>query len=161
MEAATLGDEMMESIRTILVPVDFSEGSRRALLYASELASRFGATIDVLHVWDVPTYLPSDTLITAGAQAWELTRLVQHNAEGALEKFVTEAVESGIPIARKRAEPGVASQVIVDAAEHDRYDLIVMGTQGRTGLERVLLGSVAERVVRHARCPVLTVRERT
>jgi nucleotide-binding universal stress UspA family protein len=152
---------MMTSVRTILVPVDFSEGSRRALKYASELAARYEATIDVLHVWDVPTYLPSDTLITAGAQAWELTRLVQNDAEAALAKFVAEATGSGIPIARTRAEPGVASQVIVDAARHDQYDLIVMGTQGRTGLERVLLGSVAERVVRHAHCPVLTVRERT
>jgi universal stress protein A len=151
---------MMTSVRTILVPVDFSEGSRRALKYASELAARFGATVDVLHVWDVPTYLPTETLINAGSQAWELTRLVQNDAEAELAKFVAEAAASGITIARTRAEPGVASQVIVDAARHDHYDLIVMGTQGRTGLEHVILGSVAERVVRHANCPVLTVRER-
>jgi nucleotide-binding universal stress UspA family protein len=151
---------MMTQVQRILVPVDFSEGSRRALEYAADLARRYGATIDVLHVWDVPTYLPADTLVSSGSQAWELTRLAQSTAEANLEKFVAEAAEEGIPIARTRAEPGVPSQVIADAAKNDDYDLIVMGTQGRTGLPRVLLGSVAERVVRHATCPVLTVREK-
>lgn len=151
----------MDAIRTILVPVDFSKSSRLALEYASSLATRYGAVVDVLHVWSVPEFMPPDTLGISGSHASELVALVQGNAETALGKLAEEAARDGISIRRTRAEPGIASQVILDAIKHDRYDLVVMGTQGRTGLAHVLLGSVAERVVRHAACPVLTVRERS
>ncbi len=115
--------------------------------------------MDVLHVWSVPEFVAPDTLGIAGSHASELAALVQGNAETALRELSGDAARDGISIRRTRAEPGIASQVILDAIEHDGYDLVVMGTQGRSGLAHVLLGSVAERVVRHATCPVLTVRE--
>jgi nucleotide-binding universal stress UspA family protein len=150
----------MDAIRAILVPVDFSKSSRRALEFASSLGSRYGAAVDVLHVWSVPQFMPPDMLGIAGSHASELVALVQGNAETELRKLAEEAAREGISIRRTRAEPGIASQVILDAVKHDGYDLIVMGTQGRSGLAHVLLGSVAERVVRHADCPVLTVRDK-
>jgi universal stress protein A len=150
----------MVSIRSILVPVDFSENSRRALDYASSLASRYGAAIDVIHVYSVPEFLPPDTLGVTGYPTSELVALVQGNAETELTKLTEEAARNGISIRRTRAEPGIPAQVILDAIKQDGYDLVVMGTQGRSGLAHVLLGSVAERVVRHADCPVLTVREK-
>ncbi len=148
----------MKPIRTILVPVDFSENSRKALEYAADLASRYGATLDVLHVWSVVTFLPTDTPLNAGPQA-ELVRLVQTNAEAELEKFLAEARQQGVSVTHARAELGVPAQAILDAAKQGGYDLIVMGTRGRGRFAQVLLGSVAERVVRHAHCPVLTVHE--
>ena len=108
----------------------------------------------------MPQFLPPDTLGIAGSQAPELISLVQGNAETELRELVQDAEREGISIRRARAEPGMAAQVILDAVEHDGYDMVVMGTQGRSGLAHVLLGSVAERVVRHAGCPVMTVRER-
>jgi nucleotide-binding universal stress UspA family protein len=150
----------MDSIRSILVPVDFSKSAWRALEYASSLASRYGAVVDVLHVWSVPQFMPPDMLGIAGSHASELVGVVQGNAETELKRLAEEAARDGISIRRTRAEPGIPSQVILDAAKQDGYDLIVMGTQGRSGLAHVLLGSVAERVVRYAECPVMTVREK-
>lgn len=148
----------MVQIRSILVPVDFSECSRRALKYASSIATQYGATLDVLHAWSVPQFMPPDTLAVAGSQTVKLIELIQGNAETELQRFAEEAAQAGVTIRRLRAEPGMAAQVILNALKDGDYDLVVMGTQGRSGLSHVLLGSVAERVVRHSPCPVLTVR---
>jgi universal stress protein A len=150
----------MQQIRSILVPVDFSESSRRALEYASVLSEPFKATIDVLHVWQVPSFLPPDAVVTAADQTLGLTKLVQENADKELASFVSRAREDGIIVATTRSEPGIPSGTIVEIAKSGGYDLIVMGTHGRTGLSRVMLGSVAERVVRLAPCAVLTVRQK-
>jgi nucleotide-binding universal stress UspA family protein len=143
---------------TILVPVDFSKNSLRALEYAWSLASRYGAAVDVLHVWQ---FLTPDTPSIGGSQVSDLTAFVRSNAETELRKLAENAAHDGIAIRRTRAERGIPSQVILDPAKRDGNDLIVMGTRGRSGLAHVLLGSVAERVVRHAHCPVLTVRDKS
>lgn len=148
----------MKNVQRILVPVDFSENSARALEYAAKLARLFGATIEALHVWSVPALLPQETLVVAGAGAVKLIELVQSRAEAELSEFVSRAVDRGVAVTRTRAEPGVASRVILDAVKNDAYDLVVMGTRGRNSFSDVLLGSVAERVVRRATCPVITVR---
>ena len=149
----------MALIRSILVPVDFSENSRSALEYAAEFARRFGAELDVLHVWEVPTFVPveSAALADAGTSILELARKA---AERQLEIFVATAAQKGIRVRDAKNVPGHPAHAIVDAATAGGYDLLVLGTHGRTGLSRTLIGSVAERVVRHAHCPVLTVRSR-
>jgi nucleotide-binding universal stress UspA family protein len=147
----------MQQIRSILVPVDFSESSRRALEYASVLGGPVKAKIDVLHVWQVPSFLPPDAIVSAADRTLELVKLVQENADKELLRFASRAREDGIAIATTRSEPGIPSGTIVEIAKNGAYDLIVMGTHGRTGLSRALLGSVAERVVRSAPCAVLTV----
>jgi nucleotide-binding universal stress UspA family protein len=148
----------MKDVQKILVPVDFSENSARALEYAAKLARLFGATVEVLHVWSVPALLPQETLVVAGAGAIKLIDFVQKRAEAELSEFVSRALEHGAVVTRTRAEPGIASRVILDAVKNHGYDLIVMGTRGRDSFSDVLLGSVAERVVRRATCPVVTVR---
>lgn len=140
-------------LRTILVPVDFSERSRAASNYAATLAQDFGGSLVVLHVLD--------PLLAAGRL--ESTRLRQlktsarKEAEEQLQALSRELVQSGV-----RTElfirRGPAPDIIVAFAVAKKADLIIMGSQGRTGLKRLLIGSVAERVVRHASCPVLVVR---
>jgi nucleotide-binding universal stress UspA family protein len=147
------------SISRILVPADFSEPSRAALDHAATLARAFGAAIDVLHVWEAPSFAPrASGLVSLGAGELSLNELIRRNADEELDAFVEAARKRGVPVHASRTEPGVPWHTIVDAAKVGNYDLIVIGTHGRTGLPRVLLGSVAENVVRHAHCPVLSVR---
>jgi universal stress protein A len=151
----------MQHIRQILVPVDFSEPSRKALEYGATLARTFGAALDVLHVWEVPTFVPAGSIVGVAAASGgdvSLIDLVRKGAEDALNRFVAESAEHGITVRFARTEPGAPAHKIADFAGAGGYDLIVIGTHGRTGLSRVLLGSVAENVVRHAPCPVLAVR---
>jgi len=148
----------MTPIRQILVPVDFSEPSRAALDYAAELARPFEASIDLIHIWEAPTFVPQGGMVDSNAASFSLQELIKKNAEGALENFVAAAAKRGIVPRSSRAEPGSPALAIADHAKQGHYDLIVMGTHGRTGLSHVLIGSVAERVVRHAPCPVLSVR---
>lgn len=148
----------MVPIRNILVPVDFSESSRAALEFAAEIARPFGASIDVLHVWQAPTFIPTASLPEAPSIDAGIVELVRKNAEEASQRFAADAKQRGIPLRDARCEPGVPARAIVDIAKTGGYDLIVIGTHGRTGLSHAMMGSVAERVVRHAECPVLSVR---
>lgn len=148
----------MERIRQILVPVDFSESSAKALDYAANLAKSLGASVDLLHVWEAPAFVPTGNVIAAGAGDMSLVEWVRKHANEALADFVKKAAERGISVRFARAEPGPPAHTITEYAKSNGYDLIVIGTRGRTGLSRVLLGSVAENVVRHAPCPVLAVR---
>jgi nucleotide-binding universal stress UspA family protein len=84
--------------------------------------------------------------------------LARTSAERDLGTFLDDAARRGKPVHDSRSIAGNPVHVITDTAKNDGYDLIVLGTHGRTGLSRALIGSVAERVVRHAPCPVLTVR---
>lgn len=150
--------ERMGTIHRILVPVDFSEPSRKALAYAAELARPLGAVLEVVHVAEVPAFVPSASLPEARASDLSLVTLVREGAEELLAKFIGEAAELGIKVQASRLEIGSPAQVIPEVAGAGGYDLIVIGTHGRTGLAHALIGSVAERVVRHAPCPVLSVR---
>lgn len=147
----------MGAIRRILVPVDFSEPSRGALAYAAALARTLGAAVEVVHVAEVPVFVPSGSLPDAAADL-SLVALVRENADNLLAKFIAEAAEQGITVQASRVDLGPPAQVITALASGGGYDLIVIGTHGRTGLAHALIGSVAERVVRHASCPVLSVR---
>lgn len=135
----------------ILLPTDGSEGMEIVIDHALQVARRDDATIHALYVVDTATMgrLPMDT-------SWEaVSGLLQEEGQRALDA-VREAAE-GIAVDGKITE-GAPSSEIVDYADAEDVDLIIMGTHGRGGLGRLLLGSVAERVVRTATVPVLTIR---
>lgn len=143
----------MAAFKNILVATDFGEAARHAADVACELAAKFGAKLTVLHVWTVPTpaYAESITL--------PLDR-IQKAAEEAME---TEATRLRVKFGELRTiiVPGVAWRAIVEAAPEHGFDLVVIGTHGRRGVPRLFLGSVAEKVVRAAPVPVLTVQATT
>jgi len=141
--------------KKILCPVDFSDASRSALQVASELARRFDGEVTVFHAYPLPGYtLPEGTVLPASGMLQELAE----QTDALLSRWKAEAVADGAPRVSTGKAIGEPASEIVAAAEDGKYDAIVVGTHGRTGLAHVLLGSVAERVVRRAPMPVVTVR---
>ena len=137
----------------ILLPTDFSDTARHAHGYARELAARFDAGVHLLHVVSDPT--PQDWAVGAtGVVVADLLRAWTADAERRLEETVLEGVETVRAI-----RVGHAFVEIIQYATDQAVDLIVMGTHGRGPVRHLLLGSVAEKVVRKAPCPVLTVRQ--
>lgn len=150
----------MPNITRILVPIDLSDHSREALDYAVFVAGRFSAPIEVLHVWEAATYIhPQAELV--GAEGGPLSHTAAERARVALDAFLRPWVEAGANFARVRLEHGEPAKVIVAVAAEEHSNLIIMGSQGRGAIERWFVGSVAEKVQRHAPCPVLTVRAGT
>jgi nucleotide-binding universal stress UspA family protein len=143
----------MKPIRKILVPTDFSEHSTLALTYAVDLAKRYDASVTLLHVYPVVNYAAAEgfALYTPEQLAKLITQLTTQ-----LRASEAQARESGAQQVDSAMEQGDAYQEILEHAAG--YDLIVMGTHGRTGLKHALMGSVAEKIVRTSPCPVLTVR---
>ena len=138
----------MQTITRILCPTDFSESSAAATGFAEKLALSTNAELVLFHAFDVPA-----TWTDAGQE---------HPRDPQIEKQL-EQVLSDSPLQtrlRRLLHAGEPGEVICWIAQEHQCDLIVMGTQGRTGIKRLLLGSVAEYVMEHARCPVLTVRNR-
>jgi len=150
---------VMNPVRQILVPTDFSEPSQVTLDYAAALARSFDASVDVLHVWEVPAFVPPTAFFEVGGADTPLVEIVRKSAESKLGEFIADAKKRGVQVRASFAELGAPSHVIAEFARTRGYDLIVIGTHGRTGLSHALIGSVAERVVRHASCPVLAVRQ--
>jgi nucleotide-binding universal stress UspA family protein len=141
-------------IRRILCPVDFSAPSQAALHCAVDLARRFGAHLTILHVYQVPAYpLPEGVLLPSRVSLAELFERVDR----ALESWRLDAERRGASDLDVATTQGAAWSEICQKATREDYQLIVIGTHGHTGLRHLLLGSVAERVVRHAPCPVMTV----
>ena len=146
---------MAATASRILVPVDFSEPSRAALDYAVDFAPKLGASLVLLHVVGDPiTWDAWNPDVYTGDRQALIDALVA-DARTRLEDIA--AARHGVAIDVQVAV-GVASQGIVDTAAEQQCNLIIIGTHGRTGVAHALIGSVAERVVRTARCPVLTVR---
>jgi nucleotide-binding universal stress UspA family protein len=140
----------MIELKRILAPTDFSEYSGEAMRYACGLAEKFDAELHLLHVLEMHA---SSTPVFAGGLA--LTPHVQESHEAA-EKALLQVANDRKAIRATAVGPPFLE--ILRYAKDNDIDLIVMGTHGRTGLVHVLLGSVAERVVRKSSCPVLTVR---
>lgn len=142
-----------KTIRRVLVPIDFSEASERALQHAYELAMTYGAEIVVLHAIE-EVVLP----MAYGVAPKQVdAEAVRPDVESALAELLKKHV--GIEHARAEVRVGYPPQQILEAIEEESADLVVMGTHGREGLNRLLMGSVAERIVRHAACPVLTLQQ--
>jgi nucleotide-binding universal stress UspA family protein len=142
--------------RKILCPVDSSACSERALDYALILAERFDASLDVLHVCNVPHYVRPDMLVSMGSEgARPVSEIAKEQAEHELDELVRKQPARVRP--RLHVLIGSPAPTIVAAAKRHGHDLIVMGTHGKNQLGRIILGSVAEKVVRQAPCPVLTV----
>jgi nucleotide-binding universal stress UspA family protein len=145
------------AIQHILVPTDFSEYADYALDYAVELAKSFQARVTVLYVY----YLPSIALgEVSPAVIDETLEAMETNARQQAQKALARVLNAGLQGDSVIVE-GAPFQMIIDTAKEKAVDLIVMGTHGRTGLTHVLMGSVAERVVRMAPCPVLVTRGRS
>ena len=146
-------------VDTILVPTDFSADAEKALSTATELAKLFGAKIVVLHAYhvDIPVVSPMSGGYALPQGFYEDLR---SQATAQVDKLAKEVTAEGVE-ATGIALQESAAVVISARAESLPADLIVMGTRGLTGLKHVVLGSVAERVVRTAPCPVLTVKAAT
>ncbi len=146
----------MIDIKKILVPTDFSESSEKSLLYGISLAEQYGAELYVLSAIDDRVF--DDPLFVVYAE-----QEMRQNRKAVYEEYLSKVV-AGI----KRDHPklavqqvlrmGVAFVEIVDFARQEHIDLIIIGSHGRTGIAHLLIGSTAEKVVRKAPCPVLTVR---
>lgn len=147
----------MIKLDKILVPTDFSDFSRPAMQYGCAIAARFGAELHLLHVVPDPAMLVPEaaafSVETMQAQSETLVR----DARAMLEKLPPDGWDDGKPVVRE-VRVGAAFMEIIDYARDNEIDLIVIGTHGRSGLMHILMGSVAERIVRKAPCPVLTVK---
>jgi nucleotide-binding universal stress UspA family protein len=141
-------------MKRIICPTDFSEPAAAAERQAGRLAVALGAEIVLLHVateaplWRETVFSANLLGVFEAQRKWAQDALAQRGVALAAEGVTARSV----------VKVGAAWREIVRLATEEHADMIVMGTQGRTGLDRLLLGSVAERVVRHAPCPVLTVR---
>lgn len=141
-------------IKKILYPVDFSDYAEEILEYAVALAKKFEAELHLVHVIpDLNYFTPYESFLTP-----ENLVAIERNIEGEVEKDFNRLTEKvDIPV-KKAVKTGAVFIEIIDYIKEENIDLVVMGTHGRSGIEHILIGSVAEKVVRKAPCPVLTVR---
>lgn len=140
--------------KTILVPIDFSACATHALDYACELAGKLGAKVQLVHA--IPVTLPELGITLTQAMIEDLQR-----ANVLALEDVAKPRRTNVELAPSIVKLGDPRDVILETAEAQHADLIVIGTHGRRGLSRLVLGSVAENVIRRATCPVLAVRSRT
>jgi len=142
----------MNKIRKILMPVDFSENSRVALDWAMSIANKLGAKVILFHAMET-----SDFIKELAEQEDDVLSRVKSGAAMQLQQFADKYNDKKISVAASIDE-GKPFVKIIEAAKSYDVDLIVMGTHGRTGLRQTLIGSVAEKVVRKAPCPVMIVK---
>jgi len=149
------------NFKVILVPIDFSDHSKKTVEYAARFATRYGASIRLLYVFQIPDY--AVTQYEHRQQGCEeLRSQVSWAEEAAQEKlnaFESDLLGKGVD-AQAFLRVGYPFEEIVLMANDPDVDLIIIGSHGRSGIKRLLMGSTAERVVEHAPCPVLVVKER-
>jgi universal stress protein A len=159
LDQGTEDENIMSRIKRLLVPTDFSPTSEIAFNYALDMAAREAASIHLLHVIDdvsLATVYPDGVYVEPPVREEQLIG----EAQSHLDTVAAACANAGIP-ATTQVVVGRASACITAEASTRGSDLIVMGTHGRSGFAHLMLGSVAERVVRAAPCPVLTVRDST
>lgn len=140
--------------KKILCPIDFSEPARAAMAAAVELSRHFDAELTLFHSYQLPGYtLPEGSVVASPKMLQDLA----DQAEAHLEEW--RKIAQGLGAMRVETAKGIGDPAIevVELAREGGFDLVVVGTHGRSGIRHALLGSIAERVVRHARCPVLTI----
>ena len=142
------------TFRKILCPTDFSTGAQQAVRVAVRLAREANAELEIVHAW----YIPPSAYSLEAPFAPNVIQGIADDSQRALDDAVKEAVAGGAKLATGKLLSGLPWIKIVEELEKGGFDACVIGTHGRTGLARVLLGSVAEKVVRHAPCSVLVVR---
>jgi nucleotide-binding universal stress UspA family protein len=147
------------TIRKILVPIDFSSHSTSALLYAVELSKQLDAAVDAFHIWrpSHPVW-PKLLIDSPSVSVDEIVTLGRIEIPDELPRFLASTLGPNATVVKPRYGLGAPSDGITKLASEEHFDLIVMGTHGTTGVTHMVLGSVAEAVVRSAPCPVLTLR---
>ena len=148
----------MRDIDRILIPVDFSDCSRAAALRGLELAEQFDSQVEVIHFYELPDYVDAEILVFDGPDEQPLKDLAHKRAVKALDIFLKELPGGDSDRVTSKVAEGRPADGILQEASAQEDDFIVMGTHGRTGLSHLLLGSVAEKVIRQAEAPVMTVR---
>jgi universal stress protein A len=144
-------------IRSILLPTDFSDYANHALSYAGSLARQFGASIICLHVIEPVMPAVGYTGLTEPLPMVDLSEQLVESASRELPKIAESEECAGLSVEEIIAHGDAATEIVRVATERG-VDLIVIASHGRTGLGRILFGSTAESVVRHAKCPVLVVK---
>ena len=144
----------MADIRCILCATDFSASAKRVYEYAIDLAARLQAEIKLIHAYQIPAYTLPDGVVEVPV---EVEADIRKRLAEQLETFARSVDTKGVKVEAKLFD-GVPYVEITHAARELNSDLVIIGTHGRTGLAHLLLGSVAERVVRTCDVPVLTIR---
>jgi nucleotide-binding universal stress UspA family protein len=140
--------------KKILCPVDFSEFTQDVINYAVDLAKKYGAELHVMHVVPNMTYFtPYESFLTP-----ENLVVIEKNIQDEVEKKFTRLLKHDDVPTKTATRTGTPFVEIIDYAKTESIDLIVMGTHGHSGLEHILIGNVAEKVVRKSPCPVMTIR---
>ncbi len=151
----------MDNIKKILAPTDFSELSQAGVRHALELAKAFGAEVTVYHVVSSAELMeiPKETVEGLDQHALTTLRHPLESYQQAMSRFLKKHFSDLIPGVkiREKVEIGAPDKNIVSLAEQEGSDMIVMSTHGRTGLSHILVGSVTEKVVRQAHCPVFSI----
>lgn len=149
----------MSTIHRILLATDFSSATAPATLTALSLARSLSAEVLLVHITELPPGMPDVALVRpeSAGELLPLRRYVIAAAERELAPLLARYTEAGVA-ARAVVELGPIAETVLAVAQRERADLIVVGTHGRTGLRHLLLGSIAEQVLRHSPLPVLTVR---
>lgn len=143
----------MTEFKHILVPTDFSDSAERALDVALDLSKKYGASLTVLHVYEIPAYVYEGMMTSP----LDLLTPIRETAERQFDATL-DAVRKHMPNAKGILAIGVPWQEIRRTIAENHPDLVVMGTHGRSGMSHLILGSVAEKIVRSSPVPVLTVR---
>ena len=145
-------------IRRIMIPIDYSENSKLALAYGAELALGFGASLDIVHVWDRPTYLTDAVMVQRPGEAHKpIGELIRENAQHDMKEFLSEVSLPAEVMCSSRLISGEPASALLAELKKGEHDLVVLSTHGRTGIAHLLLGSIAEKLVRLSPVPVLTV----
>lgn len=149
---------MQLEIEKICVPTDFSECGDDAVRHGAAMARHFNAELHIIHViQDVSDKLRHPDFTSKGTSVTEFLKALEEGATQYLAKLVADKQWKDLNVHRVYLH-GTPAEAIQTYAEENKIDLIIMGTQGRTGLKHLFLGSVAERVLKTSPCPVLTVR---
>ncbi|MFT5683643.1 MAG: nucleotide-binding universal stress UspA family protein [Myxococcota bacterium] len=147
---------MSNDVTRILVATDFSDCSMEAVRLAWKSAQAFGATLDLIHIWSyAPVY--TRAMVSSGPPE-DAVKRIEQQARERMATFQVQIDAEGITINAVLVRSGTPAEGVLHETEAGRYDLLVAGTHGRKGVSRLFIGSVAEKLVRSASCPVLTVR---
>lgn len=146
----------MYKFKHILVPTDFSEQFETAFSYAKELAASIGSTLHVIHVIE-PAMIPADAAIYPDSKMIDVQTDIQKKAEGKM-KDIEKNIDPEKMNLKTEILKGDPSETIVDYAEANEIDAICISTHSKTGLEKFIFGSVTEKVLRKAPCPVIAIR---